>query len=411
MSWIDKVESPFTIITADGLSYTVNWRNASKLVEYWISEFNFPNLAGSKVDRGKPRGARYDVEFYFQGENNIEDSLTFQKSADVTGPWTLVHPLYGQLVVQPVGMMYDNSQMNVTKVTGQVIETLTQDNPITTINPIDNIIIEKEKLDQSFVASITTIPTGNDVNTLQNNNNFLYKTTVPILKLPEDIQNYFNLFSIARANINNALASPQIAMSSVQAVINAPALLEINTKVRVQALNTQYNALRSQIKPKNTFQRVDKSTKQLYAVNGAAVISALCVAASTPLAGDYTNMTDVLEAIETILSNYNNYIGDLDSIQSATGAELDSYIPDYASLIGIRNLVSYVVSNLFTIALNASQERSIILEKDTNLILLTHRLYGLDEFDNNMDELMINNGWGITQLIQIKKNTKVVYYI
>lgn len=411
MAWIDQVESPFTIITADGVSYTVNWRGATNAVDYWIAEFTFPNLNGSKVDRGTARGTRYNVEFYFQGDDNIAQSKTFRKSADILGPWTLIHPIYGQLLVQPVGMEFDNTQMGSTKVTGQVIETIAMENPVSKVNPIDNILLSKSNTDAAFINSITTIPNGSDIQTLQKNNNYLYKTTIPILKIPSDVQNFFNLFSIAQSNINNALASPQIAMNAVQSVINAPALIQTNTQIRVQTLSTQFQSLRTQIQPKNSYQKIASSTKQLYAVNGAALISAQAVAASTPLQGNYTNMADVLNIISIIINNYNTFIIDLDSIQSKTGADIDSYIPDYNSFIQLRDLISFVISNLFTVALSAKQERKITLDKDTNLVLLTHMLYGLDQFDNNMNELMANNGWGIAQLIQIKKNTSVVYYI
>ena len=411
MAWIEEVESPFTIITADGLSYTVNWRNATKTVNYFIAEFTFPGLAGSRVDRGLPKGNIYDIEFYFQGDENIADAKTFNRSADISGTWTLIHPIYGQLLVQPVGLMFDNSQMGSTKVTGQVIETIAMQNPVTKVNPIDNILLTKTNTDAAFIKSITTTPIGSDIQTLQRNNNYLYKTIIPILKIPADVQKFFNLFSVAQANINNALASPQIAMSAVQAVINAPALIQTNTQDRVQILSTQFQSLRTQIQPKNSYQKVPSSTKQLYAVNGAAAISSAAVAASTPLQGNYTNMADVLNIITIIVNNYNTYILDLDSIQSATGADIDSYIPDYNSLILLRDLITFVVSNLFEVALSAKQERKIILDRDTNLVVLTHMIYGLDEFDNNMNELMANNGWGINQLIQIKKNTTVIYYI
>jgi hypothetical protein len=411
MAWIELVESPFTIITADGLSYTVNWKNATVAVNYFIAEFTFPGLNGSKVDRGMPKGSVYDIEFYFQGDDNISQAKDFRKSADVQGSWTLLHPIYGQLLVQPIGLMYDNSQMGSTKVTGQVIETIAMQNPVTKVNPVDNILLSKANTDAAFINSITTTPSGTDIQTLQKNNNYLYKTTIPILQIPADVQNFFNLFSIAQANINNALASPQIAMSAVQSVINAPALIETNTQIRVQTLSMQFQSLRTQIQPKNSYQKVPASTKQLYAVNGAAAVGALAVAASTPLQGNYTNMTDVLNIITIIINNYNQYILDLDSIQTPTGAELDSYIPDYNSLILLRDLISFVISNLFNVALSAKQERKLLLDRDTNLIVLTHMIYGLDEFDNNMNELMANNQWGISQMIQIKKNTQVVYYI
>jgi hypothetical protein len=58
-----------------------------------------------------------------------------------------------------------------------------------------------------------------------------------------------------------------------------------------------------------------------------------------------------------------------------------------------------------------TKERFLFLEEDTNLILLTQRLYSLDDADNNMVELMENNNLGPNDILQLKKGRKIVYYI
>jgi hypothetical protein len=411
MSWIDKINTNFTIITGDGLSYTVDWMNATKQKEYFIAEFNFPNLPGSLVKRSQPKGRRYNLEIFFQGDTNIEDSKAFEDSADNLGAWTISHPLYGQIIVQPVGLMFDNTAMNVTKVTGQVIETITQDNPITTVNPIDNILLDKENLDSTFSNSLSKTPVSSDVNNMASNNNTLFNRSVPIIKLPADLTNYFNLFQIAKAAINNLTASPLVAMRAAQAVISAPALFETDVQSRLNLLSGQYKTLKSQIVPKTAYQKIPVSTKQIFQIQAGTLISSQLLAASTPQSSNYTNATTVINIIEILINNYNIYIGDLDSIQTPTAGTPDSFIPDANSLIALNKLMSNVISNLFKIALTGKQERTYLIDSDTNIILLTHRLYGLDEFDNNINELISNNNWGLAQILQIRKNTLVKYYI
>jgi hypothetical protein len=411
MSWIDKVNSDFTIITGDKKSYKVNWINATKMKEYFISEFTFPDLAGSKVDRGQPKGRRYNLEIFLQGEENIETATQFEISADVLLPWTILHPLYGNILVQPVSLSFDNSQMNVTKITGQVIETIAIENPLTTANPVDQIGIQKEALDENFATSFTKTPTSVDIETMKTTNKRLYKTTVPIIQIPDEVQAYFNLFNVANSAINNAAQSPVVAMRLAISVISAPASLTVNTKTRVSSLSGQFDSLRSNIKPKDTTAVIPVSTKQIYQSQGGSLISSMSVAASTPLVNDYVSMIDVIEIIELLLQKYNQYILDLDSIQSLNGGAVDSFIPDAQSLTQLNLLFNNVISNLFLIGLSSSQQRTIVLDKDTNIIVLTHMLYGLDKFDNNINILMANNGWGLNQIIQIRKNTPVVYYV
>lgn len=412
MTWVTKVQNSFIIKTGDGASYTVDWGSSiTKTKEYFIAEFNFPQLAGSLINRGQAKGRRYNLEIFFQGENNIENSIAFEKSADNTGYWTISHPLYGQIFAHPVGLMFDNSNMNVTIVTGELIETITQDNPITSVDPIDQINLLKQNGDDAFVNSLTKIPSSTDVNNLTANNNSLYKSSIPIIQVPEELSDYFNLFKVAGSAINNAVESPLVAMRTAQAVISAPANFTASVQNRLGLLTGQYGSLKNQIVPKNSFQKIPVSTKQIFQIQGGALISSQLLAASTPQPNNYTNATTVYNVINILINNYNQFLIDIDSIQSANGGTPDSFIPDAQSFIYLNQLANTVISNLFQIALLGKRERTILLEKDTNLILLTHKLYSLDEFDNNMDELMANNGWGLNQLLQIKKNTLVKYYI
>jgi len=73
-------------------------------------------------------------------------------------------------------------------------------------------------------------------------------------------------------------------------------------------------------------------------------------------------------------------------------------------------LVNYTISNLFNIAINAKQERSIIVEDDTNLVALAHRFYGLAPDDSTIEDLMLGNKIGLSELLIIKKGRKISYY-
>jgi hypothetical protein len=406
MSWLDKIQSDFIITTGDGKQFKVLWMNATKQVEYNVAEFEFPNLEGTLVWRGKPKGRRYNLEIFFQGENHIDNSKAFEISAADNRPWTIAHPLYGNMIVQPIVLSFDNTQMNVTKITGQVVETITQDNPITTVNPIDNIRLDKENLDISFTNSLTSTPSSQDIQNIKAANKSNYNISVPIIKVPEEAEAYFNLYNAANSAITNAVASPLIAMQAVQAFYNYPALFTTDVKSRIDLLSSQFNILREGVGSINT-----QSGKQTYQIQGGAIISSQAIAAATPQPGNYTNMKSVLLIMETILKDYNNFLIDIDSLQTPNGGNVDSFIPDPDAIIGLGQMINYTITSLFNIALNSKQERTIILEDDSNIILLTHRLYGLDPFDNNIDELISNNDFGIDDMLIIRKGTPIVYYI
>jgi len=212
MSWVEKVRNDFIIKTGDGKKYIPNWLNATKAKEYNISEFDFPNIPGTLVRRTTVRGAKYNLEIYFQGDDNLDISKAFETSADDNRNWVISHPYYDNLIVQPISLSFDNSEHNVTKITGTVIETITEDYPKGSISPADKINADKEALDSTFSQSFANNvqPKTADINLLSQNSNSLYnQATKAVIKFnEEETSKYFNFFTAANAAILNATEAP-----------------------------------------------------------------------------------------------------------------------------------------------------------------------------------------------------------
>lgn len=405
MSWIDKIQNKLIITCGDGKKYNPSWLNASYQVDYNVSEFEFPNLEGTLVDRKKRLGRKYGLELYFTGDDHLDITKQFELSANNPKPWTLEHPFYDILIVQPTSLFIDNSDYNVSKITGVVIETIVNNNPKITIEPASQIKIDNENLNTSFEQAFSEKFKPADFTTMKTKNAANYKLNVPQIKLPEEAENYLNAFSNANSAINTGAAYPTAAIRAVITLIQAPALFSISVKNRVDLLVGQFQNFRTNLSSNTTV-----SSKQLYQNQAGSTISALCLAMATPLSGDYANAPVVLSFIEILLANFNAYKTDLDTLQSDNGGNPNNFIPDATALIELNNLVNLTLDSLFTIALSAQKERSIIVEEDTNLINLTHRFYGLDANDANIEKLIANNNWGLNQLLEINKGTKIVYY-
>jgi hypothetical protein len=406
MSWIEKVKSDFIITTGDGKEYRPLWIRATKTLEYNIAEFEFPNLPGTLVKKSTPKGRKYSLEIYFQGEDNLDVSEAFQTSADDSRPWTIIHPLYGNLTVQPLGLDVDNSGYNVSKISGTVLETITDENPVTKIDPLDNLLLNKENSDALFVASFTETPSVTDSNAMISNNQKLYKEGSKLPMVPEEVESYFNAFNTANSAVLKVTSVPLLAIRTTIAFISAPALFTSSVRSRVGLLSAQFAILRIGLSTSMT-----RASKKIYEVTAGSLITSQAVASARPIAGDYGNRNGVVETMEIIVGNYNSYIADLDLLQSANGGEPDSYIPDASSLIELNNLVNFTVSSLFDIASKSRQERTIYMEDDTNIILLTHRLYSLDPDDANIAEMMGNNNIGLNEILLLRKGRKIIYYI
>lgn len=408
MSWIEKVKNNLIIRTGDGQEFNVLWRNASRTQEYNVAQFEFPNISGTLVKRSQPKGMQYNIEIYFQGENNLDESEAFRIACNDKRHWVLIHPFFGRLNVQPTALNFDNTALNITKVTGTVIETIVEDNPKTSADPKDKIAAEKETFDETAAVSFANNvdPSVQDINQMTQNNTVAYAVGKKKVKLTVDSERYFNAFNTANAKILEATIEPLAAIRQMQVMLNMPAIFEDSVSNRLAILLDQFNLLRDTL-----IGITERHLKLIYEVNQGSIISSMLLAAATPQDGDYENRAVVDATIEDILGAYNTYIEDLDSLQTDNGGEPESYIPDAGSMTQLNQLMNFTISNLFNIALDSKQERSIILEDDSNPVLLAHRFYGLRPDDSTIDAIIQQNQIGINEILQVKKGRTIKYYI
>lgn len=409
MSWLDKIQSDFIITCGDGRSYTPSWLNAVKDKEYNISTFEFRNLAGTLVYRGQPKGRRYEVDLYFQGDDHLTTAEAFERSADNPGAWTVEHPFYGRLTVQPSGLRFDNSAYNVTRITGVLLETITDEAPQANVDAGDQLAEDSANVDEALAQSYATEvqPTVSDVNDMTDNALNNYNEGKKSISNTLDAESYYNAFNNANTAITQATSEPLAAMRAIQSLINAPALFADNVRNRLNTLANQFDVLR------DTLDSIaGRSQKKLYENNAGTLISAMVLTTVTNTTdADYNNRGKVLEVIDTLVDNYNTYITDLDGLQSLNGGNPDSYIPDAGSITALGTMVSFAVSYLFTISAGTRQERSITLDADTNITVLAHRLYGLQPDDSTINELVESNDIGLNELLQLQKGRQIIYYV
>lgn len=406
MSWLDRIQRQLIITCGEGSQFTPEWLRATKQKEYNVTEFTFPNISGSLVSRKEPKGVKYGLEIYFQGENNIEEAKAFSTAADDKRPWTISHPYYDNIIVQPLNLNIDNVQHNVTKITTTVVETITDENPKTAPNPVDAIQGQKSEVDEiaATAYAVNVTPDAQDINQMQANNQQFFDAGEKIIENGEDFEAYFNAFNTANAAIINATQEPLEAIQSLQAVINQPALFQTGIRNRVNTIVTQLDNLATSII--NVTQR---SLKILFENNGTGLVSALANALITE--AEYTSRSEVFEFIGILNDQYDSFLLNLDSIQSENANGPNDYVPDYDTQFALNQLVNLTTSQLFGIAINARQERSIVLEDDSNIVNLTHRFFGLDVLDENITEFININQIGLNEYLQIKKGRTITYFV
>lgn len=403
MSWKDNLNQVvFTIVTGDKKEYTPKWQSATKDVDYNTALFEFVNVEGTLVLRKKPKGRKFELEFYFDGENAVEIGESFEKSARDNRNWTVKHPFFGNFQCQPLSLKQDNTVLNISKFNVPVIETITK------IYPSQNIVIVDKISEYAIKTNISQAQSfaGGEINksVLKENVNILDRTYSKIISSDSELVTFKKIVSDAVVAIDSAISTPLIIIRSIQAVINYPATIVQTVKSRFNTLNESLEGLI------NSFNgtRADKFKIESL---GGSIISSMTIASSTNITNDYDLRNDIVFQQSNLISAYNRYLAFLDSQQTVRADNNLSFIPNFTGINDLNTVLNLTVANLLDLIFEAKQEREFILEKDSNIILLTHRFYSLDVDDLNIDKFMKTNNIGINEILNIRKGRKILYYV
>ena len=401
MIWEQQIQTPFIIQTGDGRKYEVLWRGAEKEKEYNTSSFEFINVYGTLVDRKQPQGGKFNLVFWFQGADNIEQADNFETSCDDPRQWTITHPFYGTLKGQPLSIKRDDSSLNITEITVPFWESISPNYPFVNFSKKDNTMNQHTKCFHVLLESATSTKfTPLDIQKQQLN---LSKFGAELDKVQDsstyaDFQNALN--SGLKA-IDNLLANPINAIQTVQNFLDLPATYEQALKGRVASYENIYWRLKDSIET--------VTDKKYFEGMAGTVLSVISAALVNPIFGDYVTVSDVENMLGRLRVLHNDYKQTLDLLSVDIYDVNNAYVPNAEAQLELDTLIIYVISNLYQFSLGTKRERIVVTKKDTNIILLTHRYLGLDEEDSNIDTMIKLNDIRFNELFSIKKGREIKY--
>lgn len=414
-SWVEKVKQQFSITTGDGKVYTPFSFNANRAVEYNVAEFDFRNLSGTLVEKRMPRGMVYNLDLYFNGGDNLDKAKAFQLSGNNRNPWTIQHPFYGKLVVQPISpVYYDNANnlLNATRITVTVRETISKA-ALTNVKSANDVIATNQVSTAQHYAAyyVNIVPAPKVVDVLQMKADLnLIQRVLKTASAGAALIN--NAINAANAAINHAITDVSNAISTIQSLITLPATIIDSVANRTAYLNGIYNSLASGLALRIELNKViPVSLKALFFTEGGTAVSAMCMASITNItATDYAYSAQVLKVIAQVTAAYNDYLLRLDQMQTYNGSMPDSWIADPTSVIALDNLVNYTLQTLFNIQANSKQAKTITLTRDSNVIEIAWQIYGLLPDDSTIDQIRADNNIGMNELLQVQKGRQILYY-
>lgn len=400
MSWLNRINNiELEIITGDGKSYKPLWKNAVKNISYNTEAFEFIGINGTYVERSEQKGNQFPILLYFQGEDCIDKTEAFEISSRDKRPWNLIHPYYGELLVQPLELTIDNSEHNISKITGTLWETIEQKYPNDSVNSAKEIEIKKSEIDLEsqavFVDNMETpepefVESAKDsISNTGNNYNVLVQSESDAALLKDKIR-------LASSAAQEVISSTTRYISQANDLINFPFEIEQNINQKVDQMINTFNDFA------NIFLGDDTNNQRqiAYEAQSTMLLSSLSQNLINTDENDYDTRSSVVSIIKNLSNSYNAFLENLDNL---------GYVQDKNLSRELDYIINFTLSTLSEIAFNSKQERNYILDKDSNVVVLAHRFYGRG--DDNLNLFIKQNDITLNEYIGLKKGRNIVYFV
>lgn len=422
MSWLSRITNQKLIITTgSGEVFEPIWVKASKSRELNATRFEFNEVEGTLVKRGKVNGLVFPYQLYFQGDNSIEEGERFDQATRDTRPWLMSHPKYEDILVQPASININDDNQNVTIVTGEFWETIEDTYPEAKISVQESIL---DGVDQ------TTETSASDYNKELGTPEASSLST--ITQTIEDVSQKFRDAAITAAdleNVENAISEVNSALDSITTdattfmrnyayLARTPARYYNKIINRITLIKSAYDDLKLSVTA-----LLSRQNKQLFESLGSNYIAGLAESAvlytseiaedqgiENNIIADYETRKEVLGVIEDINNSLDDFIDTIGDFQTENDSTPDSYTPQPDTITELKNVISQATGQLLQIAVEAKQERIYSLPEDLGIIPLVHRLYG-NTNDETINSFTKANEIKLMEWLQLKKGREVIYYI
>lgn len=411
MSWIDNVENTiFTISTGDGKTYTPDLPiNYETTKEFNTATFEFIEVPGALITRKLQRARKFPLVFYFQGENNIDVANAFDISSNDPRAWVVRHPQYGDITGQPISIGRNDTKLNATEITVDFWETIVTKFPqatiaantlitlpklvtnFQTISPVN--YVSKVDLKPKDVTSITNL--AGDITALVTKG----MDTVNAASFIADVNQMMNA-------INNMILAPADAIMAIHQVCLFPANLALSVQLRVEMIGAIYNSIATLLSNQPTV-----NNKAFFESIAGIMVCTMANTITNPLDSDYVTRDQVAVQQTNMTNLYADYLATLDASYQEINIVGSAFSASQESQNALQDVVLNTLTNLYTLAFGAKQERYVTLLKDGQLIPLAHKyMSGIDQADANIETFRTINNFKNNYLFLIPAGTQIKYY-
>lgn len=420
MTWRDRVRPTITLTSPEGNIFEAKWRGNSRSKDKKLGLFEFPKVKGTKVQDLDIGSARYPLTFFFDGEDNDQESDRFFKACDERGDWNVIHPVKGSLDLQLISVKESIEPVesgNVTQFDTEWIEPL-KDSVVPSLfqqrSTIDSQIDELNSTASDQLEGNILQKTAAQIAAFESTVNAVVasveKFLAPIYELQSEINS--QVLSIKRG-ITSLLSAPVFDIASiagqVQALVQLPALAIADVNSRIDAYSNLISAALG-------FSPDGAKTKDrnIVAVQELALTSALASISFVSSTGKLDSRLQAIELINSSTELFKNITDTLDATQELFKDEIidGQYFSQSESYSDAVLMVSQTISYLLRSAFDLSIEKRFILEKMRAPSEITIKEYGsMGEDDLNFQLFIESNSLKGNEILILPEGREVLVYV
>ena len=325
--WASRLRTYLTLVAPDGTIFDVTWEGDDITTEKMVGQFNAPLTVGTITQDLATKSLGFALSLSFEGDTHDIDSFGFIRAISQFGPWAVIHPVYGEFILQPVGPFSlsakPTSSGNISVVSGSWIEVLPDDSTKGIAELGAQVSAQIDAADAAAAAQFQNALNLEDPEAQaaaaaagqRGLGALLSSGLYSIIKTAANVQASFT------AAYNSLTASLQATVwdgvniyQQVQAILAIPAVVEADLSIKIAAFNDFIDKVTLTIDPNGS----DSSATNTAAINELYLSAALTgiilsVTTSTPATRD-----QAVQAINDINTTFAGITAALDAVQTAT---------------------------------------------------------------------------------------------
>ena len=417
---IQRVRPEIQLTSPEGNIFTAKWQKNRKPTNKKLGIFNYPKLNGSIVQDLGIDSRQYPMTLFFDGPDHDIESQRFETAFSETGTWEVIHPVDGNLTLQPTSINLNVDSIETASYTAietNWIEPLEQEALISLTE--QEAKIKRQKIDVNIEGSAqfesATQDSAAEKIAISNT------TDKSVTAFDQNMKSVYSQSPDATArvtgvksSINETVGEPTINLISlagqVQALCQTPGLVVTDTKSKIKFYEGMITNILA-IDEDGGTNPEDKNTALTQELFLTATLGAM---ADTVTVSDYDTRAEVIEIIESVTDLFNQVIDGLDALMDNFSAK--DFDLQYFSLSESWNkslsLLAQIIAYLLRVSFNLKVEKTIKLAEDKPPIRVVIEEYGeLGEDDFLLDWFIASNNLIGNEIICIPQGREVKVYV